>query len=172
MQKSAQLNARSTKQGGFTLIELMIVVAIIGVLASIAVPQYQNYVGRAQATEAFTATAGLRTDIGLYFSENGNFVGYMQPAGGQPSYIAQTASEIGGEYIDDVTLDGGASGGFTVAFDNGVHSDSSMTIQPMISVQNGTEVVASNNTDGGQITGWRCSSDDIDDTYLPSACRE
>lgn len=64
---------RNLKQGGFTLIELMIVVAIIGVLASIAVPQYQNYVGRAQAAEAFTATAGIRTDIAVYYAENGSF---------------------------------------------------------------------------------------------------
>ena len=174
MQKSAQLNARNTKQGGFTLIELMIVVAIIGVLASIAVPQYQNYVGRAQATEAFTATAGLRTDIGLYFSENGNFVGY-QRTGTVDNYIVNTASEIGGEYINEVTLVGGATGGFTVAFDNGVHSGSSMVIQPLISNGTTNDAPADASTSGGQITGWRCSSNStppIDDTFLPSACRE
>ncbi|GEN26883.1 pilin [Halovibrio variabilis] len=171
MQKSAQPATRSTKQGGFTLIELMIVVAIIGVLASIAVPQYQNYVGRAQATEAFTATAGLRTDIGLYFSENGNFIGYKN-VGDDSSYITETAGDIGGQYIDDVTLDGAASGGYTVAFDNGVHSGASMVVQPLIIEDNGAEEVADSDTDGGQIAGWRCSSEDIDDTFLPSACRE
>lgn len=166
MQQSAQPIIRNAKQGGFTLIELMIVVAIIGVLASIAVPQYQNYVGRAQATEAFTATAGLRTDIGLYFSENGNFVGY-QAANGNDTYIVDTADDIGGEYIDDVELNGQASGGFTVVFDNGVHNGSSMVIQPLVE-----DAIANADTSGGQITGWRCSSGDIDDTYLPSACRE
>lgn len=170
MQNAAQPISRNTIQGGFTLIELMIVVAIIGVLASIAVPQYQNYVGRAQAAEAFTATAGLRTDIGLYFSENGNFVGY-KTINSTPSYISKTANQIGGQYISGVTLNGQASGGFTVAFDNGVHSGSSMVIQPLISNETTNDAVATASTSGGQITGWRCSSTTIDDTFLPSACR-
>ena len=166
MQNAAQQISRNTIQGGFTLIELMIVVAIIGVLASIAVPQYQNYVGRAQAAEAFTATAGLRTDIGLYFSENGNFVGY-QTVNNTDSYIVETAGDIDGQYISGVTLNGQASGGFTVAFDNGVHSGSSMVIQPLID-----DAAATASTSGGQITGWRCSSSNIGDTFLPSACRQ
>ncbi|MCD1587255.1 pilin [Halomonas sp. IOP_14] len=170
MQNAAQPISRNTTQGGFTLIELMIVVAIIGVLASIAIPQYQNYVGRAQAAEAFTATAGLRTDIGLYFSENGNFVGY-KTINSTPSYISNTANQIGGQYISGVTLNGQASGGFTVAFDNGVHSGSSMVIQPLISNETTNDAVATASTSGGQITGWRCSSTTIDDTFLPSACR-
>lgn len=50
-------------QKGFTLIELMIVVAIIGILAAIAIPQYQNYIARSQVTEAFTLMNGAKTAI-------------------------------------------------------------------------------------------------------------
>ena len=102
MQTTAKNAFRNLKQGGFTLIELMIVVAIIGVLASIAVPQYQNYTARAQASEGLSVTAGLRADIAEQYSlrgkmpesidttdglrinlENGNII-HFRPSGNAP----------------------------------------------------------------------------------------
>ena len=59
------------KQKGFTLIELMIVVAIIGVLAAIAIPQYQNYVARAQVAEAFSLFTVVKTGYAEYYSVHG-----------------------------------------------------------------------------------------------------
>ena len=57
------MNTMNTKQQGFSLIELMIVIAIIGVLASIAVPQYNNYIARSQVTEAVTLLAAAKTAV-------------------------------------------------------------------------------------------------------------
>ncbi len=60
-------------QKGFTLIELMIVVAVIGVLAAVALPQYQKYIGKSEAASALATLSGLRTNIEAYTLEQGSF---------------------------------------------------------------------------------------------------
>ena len=141
-------------QKGFTLIELMIVVAIIGILAAIALPAYQDYTARAQATEAFQATSGLRTQMGVYASENGD----LEDFEGNDA-IENIADNITGEYIDTVTLVAGTDdGGFNVSFGAGANQGDG----PI-------EIRANLNTTSGQIEGWTCAG--LEPEILPNACQ-
>jgi len=138
-------------QKGFTLIELMIVVAIIGILAAIALPAYQDYTARAQASEALTATGGLRADLAVFRAENNAF-----PA--DPSDAHTNASEIQGRYFPagNVTLDD--AGEVSVEFASGALRGQTMTLSP--------NVVAAT----GQISGWVCGGLDRAN-HIPSGCR-
>ena len=62
-----------TSKKGFTLIELMIVVAIIGILAAVALPAYQDYTARAQASEAVSLTAGIKTGVAEFYQSEGGY---------------------------------------------------------------------------------------------------
>lgn len=89
----------ATTQKGFTLIELMIVVAIIGILAAIAIPAYQDYTARAQVPEGPTLLSALKTPITEQISENGLDGGCIAVDGAVTSgtYIASIAPTVEGE---------------------------------------------------------------------------
>lgn len=74
------------KQTGFTLIELMIVVAVIGVLSAIAIPQYQKYVAKAEVASALSTLTALKTNVEAYTVENGKF-----PASGEEDNLGRPA---------------------------------------------------------------------------------
>jgi type IV pilus assembly protein PilA len=96
-------------QKGFTLIELMIVVAIVGILAAIAMPSYQNYTAKAQSSEAVMLAESVKRDVELVFVMNREC-----PTNGQSGIAAATS--ITGKYVDNVVAGGTFSdaGGCTV----------------------------------------------------------
>ena len=81
-------------QKGFTLIELMIVVAIIGILAAIAIPAYQNYTIRAQVTEGLTLADGWKTAIAEYYANTGNMPGAIGNLAGTSQSTGKYESSI------------------------------------------------------------------------------
>lgn len=81
---------RNKQQKGFTLIELMIVVAVIGVLAAIAVPQYQKYVAKSEAASALATLTGLKTNAEAYTVETGSF-----PTPAQTAQLGTPSSAMG-----------------------------------------------------------------------------
>ena len=79
----------ATTQKGFTLIELMIVIAIIGILAAIAIPAYQNYIAKSQTSEAFTLADGLKTAIATNRQSNSCFKNGTDATGGTDTVVGK-----------------------------------------------------------------------------------
>ena len=91
-------------QKGFTLIELMIVIAIIGILAAIAIPAYQNYTIRSQVTEGLSLADGWKTSISEYYAQNGSFPSLSSTTGGPGTIAVSGASS--GKYVGTVAVAG------------------------------------------------------------------
>ena len=100
------------KQQGFTLIELMIVVAIIGILAAVAIPQYQSYIGRSQASEAVTLLSGLKTPVLEYYSVNGKF----PKVSSDPKKSDLSNLTLDGQYVASIAGGGATPGVYTATF--------------------------------------------------------
>ena len=99
-------------QQGFTLIELMIVVAIIGILAALAVPAYQDYTIRSKVSEGASLASAARTAVDVYFSENGTLK--LPTANPHASLGLSQATSYKGKYVSNITIVGGAAPTITV----------------------------------------------------------
>ena len=143
------------KQKGFTLIELMIVVAIIGILAAVAIPQYQNYVARAQVAEALSLASGAKTAVAEYFNTNGTFPADNATAG------LPDPTDFKGHWVDSVTVSADSGKALITALFSSTEAHSKLQGKSMV-------LTAVDNV--GSI-GFACSSPDIE-SYLPSSCRD
>lgn len=138
-------------QSGFTLIELMIVVAIIGILAAIAIPMYQRYTIRSQITEGINLSAAAKHSVADYYMNTGNWPTDNNEAG------LPAAASIVGEYTSQVSVAGNV---ISVQYGNSAHANIS-----------GSTVTLTGSGNTGSVS-WVCDgSASIDVGNLPRACR-
>ncbi|UQY36101.1 pilin [Pseudomonas fulva] len=153
-------------QKGFTLIELMIVVAIIGILAAVAIPAYQDYITRGQVTEAVSLGAGLKSPLAEYGADKNAWPTALVSPTATPSTGQLNATLIGKYSTLTSTAISGTypAGVITVTMTTGKASGSVLTL----TTANGGSTWACGNTTVGGATGANTT---IDARYLPNACK-
>ena len=162
-------------QQGFTLIELMIVVAIIGILAAIAIPAYQDYTIRAQVTEGMNLAAAAKAAVAEDFLNEG-----LPPADRTDAGMSANAADTSGKYVTQVAV---ANGVITITYGNEANKQIATKTLSLTPYESADLSVA-----------WRCGSalapvgtaplgtaagaptahvaPTVLDRYLPSACRQ
>ncbi len=141
-----------SKQKGFTLIELMIVVAIIGILAAIAIPAYQDYTIRAQVSEGLNLTGACKVAVTEFYQDSGGWPADNATAG------LEAAANITGKYTTGVAV--GAGGICASTYGNDANANIAGAVLTMTPTDNTGSV------------SWACSGDaTLVDKWLPAACR-
>jgi type IV pilus assembly protein PilA len=158
-------------QKGFTLIELMIVVAIIGILAAIAIPAYQDYTIRAQVSEGMSLAAAAKTAVAETFLNRGT-----APANRTAAGMTANAVDTSGKYVLSVEV---TNGSITITYGNDAHQrisaagSNTLTLTPYMSIDQSVVWRCGNAAapTPSLMTGAGYTAPTVSSNYLPSACR-